>query len=364
MRMFPALYRSLNHRKHIVEHNLKDRAGLDAVLEIAHGRRGHRGFRPGVADRLGVGHDLRAVNPSIIYCSISGYGQDGPLVATPGHDLNYQAWTGFLAARAPEINTSGVPVGDLAGGAYAALAICAAVAGRQRTGAGTAIDVSMADVLLSWAGPEIGGELASSDAPGAAFPGYGTFACADGHITLGVVSEDPFWIALCTTLGLDDVASLDLAARPATAKRSGLGCATPSPPEHATALVAELVAAGVPVAPVLTAREAMAAAAFAERPGRARRHRRPAGPTPAFQLAQSVAVAKRYVSSRLISRKRSSTHLRDQRFDLALLRVQRPHLSIEQRVVEHDARATARKPEPSAAPCLRPSSPDRSRRRP
>ena len=87
------------------------------------------GFRPGVADRLGVGYDgLRAVNPSIIYCSISGYGQNGPLVSTPGHDLNYQAWTGFLAARAPEINTSGVPVGDLAGGTYAALAICAAVA--------------------------------------------------------------------------------------------------------------------------------------------------------------------------------------------------------------------------------------------
>ena len=154
MRMFPTLYQSLNERKQVVEHDLKSDDGLAAVLELAATVDvAIEGFRPGVADRLGVGHDgLRAVNPSIIYCSISGYGQDGPMVTTPGHDLNYQAWTGFLAARAPEITRSGVPVGDLAGGAYAAMAISAALAGRGADGAGPYIDVSMADVLLSWAG--------------------------------------------------------------------------------------------------------------------------------------------------------------------------------------------------------------------
>ncbi len=124
----------------------------------------------------------------------------------------------------------------------------------------------MADVLLSWAGPEIGGELASSDAPGAAFPGYGTFACADGFVTLGVVSEDPFWIALCGALGLDDLAVLDVAAR----ARDGDELRTRLAAEIATRdrddLVTELVAAGVPVAPVLTAREAMTAEVFADRP--------------------------------------------------------------------------------------------------
>ena len=136
MRMFPALYESLNARKTILEHDLKDPEGqaaaralmadTDVVIE---------GFRPGVADRLGIGYEAaRAANRSVIHCSISGYGQDGRLATTPGHDLNYQAWAGFLAARAPEVTRSGVPVGDLAGGAYAAMAICAALAGRNRTG--------------------------------------------------------------------------------------------------------------------------------------------------------------------------------------------------------------------------------------
>jgi crotonobetainyl-CoA:carnitine CoA-transferase CaiB-like acyl-CoA transferase len=216
------------------------------------------GFRPGVADRLGVGFDgLRTVNPSIIYCSISGYGQDGPLAQTPGHDLNYQAWTGFLAARAPEITRSGAPVGDLAGGAYAAMAICAALAGRGSAGSGTYIDVSMADVLLSWAGPEIGGDFASREDPGIGFPGYGTFACADGFVTLGVVSEDAFWIALCDTLGLQPWRDLDVAARAARGDELRALLKDALAARHRDELVAELVAAGVPVAPVLTAPEAM-----------------------------------------------------------------------------------------------------------
>jgi crotonobetainyl-CoA:carnitine CoA-transferase CaiB-like acyl-CoA transferase len=280
MRMFPTLYRSLNHRKDVVELDLKDADGRAAVLELASQMDvAIEGFRPGVADRLGVGVGaLRAANPAIVCCSISGFGQDGPLRDAPGHDLNYQAWTGFLAARAPEIHTSGVPVGDLAGGAYAALAICATLVGRRRAGGddtaarpdagtvGAAIDVSMADVLLSWAGPEIGGALASSDDPGSGFPAYGTFACADGHVTLGVVSEDPFWVALCTTLGLGDVASLDVEARARDASTLRTRLDDAIAPRTRDELVRELVAAGVPVAPVLGAREAMRDSAFAHRP--------------------------------------------------------------------------------------------------
>jgi CoA:oxalate CoA-transferase len=237
-----------------------------AVLDVAAAAHvAIEGFRPGVAHRLGVAADqLRAVNPAIVYCSISGFGQDGPLVATPGHDLNYQAWTGFLAARMPEIHTSGVPVGDLAGGAYAALAVCAALADRSDRGA--TIDVSMADVLLSWAGPEIGGELASADEPGAAFPGYGTFACTDGHVTLGVVSEDAFWAALCDVLGLHDLAPLDVSARARDGAALRAEIAQAVAARHRDELVRTLLAAGVPTAPVLTAREAMRAAEFARRP--------------------------------------------------------------------------------------------------
>jgi crotonobetainyl-CoA:carnitine CoA-transferase CaiB-like acyl-CoA transferase len=268
MRMFPALYRALNERKQVVEHDLKDAAGRDAVRQLATSADvAVEGFRPGVADRLGVGYRaLLDVNPRLVYCSISGYGQTGPLVHTPGHDLNYQAYTGFLAARAPEITRSGVPVGDLAGGAYAAMAICAALAGRGSDGPGTYIDVSMADVLLSWAGPEIGGAFASSEDPGAGFPGYGTFECADGFVTLGVVSEDTFWIALCDALDLPDRRGLDVASRAADGDRLRSELAAAIAPWPRDQLVTTLIAAGVPVAPVLTAREAMRSEPFASRP--------------------------------------------------------------------------------------------------
>ncbi len=264
MRMFPALYRTLNERKQVVEHDLKDEAGLVAVRRLAADVDvAVEGFRPGVADRLGVGYRaLLEVNPRIIYCSISGYGQTGPLVDTPGHDLNYQAYAGFLAARAPRSTRAGIPVGDLAGGTYAAMTICATLAGRGSHDTGTYLDVSMTDVLLSWAGPEIGGAFASSDDPGAAFPGYGTFACADGFVTLGVVSEDAFWVALCDALGLPDRRHLDVAGRAAMGDRLRAELADAIAARPRDQLVDALIGVGVPVAPVLTAREAMRSEAF------------------------------------------------------------------------------------------------------
>ena len=112
------------------------------------------GFRPGVADRLGVGYEaLRAVNPAIVYCSISGYGQDGPRAMAPGHDVNYQAYAGVLAPRAAMSRAPPrVPYADLAAGLAAAMAMCAAYVRRLRTGEGEYIDVSMTDVLAHWNG--------------------------------------------------------------------------------------------------------------------------------------------------------------------------------------------------------------------
>jgi crotonobetainyl-CoA:carnitine CoA-transferase CaiB-like acyl-CoA transferase len=267
MRMFPALYRTLNERKHIIELDLKADPGRAEVWELIRETDVVvEGFRPGVADRLGVGAArARELNPSVVYCSISGYGQHGPLAAVTGHDLNYQAWAGFLASRAPEIHRPGVPVGDLAGGTYAAMAICAAVVARDRTGVGRRIDVSMADVLFSWAAPEIGGELASTDDPGSAFPAYGTFACTDGFVTLGIVSEQPFWEALCDVLDLDAIRSLDVAAR----ARRGAELRGRLEEEIAgrgrDELSAALVSRGVPAAPVLPAEDARDAAHFIDR---------------------------------------------------------------------------------------------------
>ena len=92
------------------------------------------------------------MNPSIVYCSLSGMGQAGPLALAPAHDLNYQAWAGALRPEGDDPVVGRLPIADLAGGVFAAFAICAAVVRRQRTGEGEYIDVSMSDVLATWTG--------------------------------------------------------------------------------------------------------------------------------------------------------------------------------------------------------------------
>jgi crotonobetainyl-CoA:carnitine CoA-transferase CaiB-like acyl-CoA transferase len=263
MRVFPSLYETLNGRKRIVELDLKSDAGRaevaalmganDVVME---------GFRPGVATRLGVdGAQCRRLNRTVIHCSISGFGQLGPLADAPGHDLNYQAWAGALGGSDDVDQPRGLPVGDLAGGAFAAMAVCAAVARRGLVGSarydGESIDVSMADVLLTWAGPETGGELTSGDQPGRNFPAYGRFTCADGAIALGIVTEDHFWRALCGALALTDLAALDAAGRAARGDEVRTRVATVIVGRRRDEVVRELLAVGVPVAPVLSRHEAV-----------------------------------------------------------------------------------------------------------
>ncbi len=261
MRAFPDLYEQLNASKRVVELDLKSDEGRVALRPLLAADVVVEGFRPGVAGRLGVGPaDVAAVNPRAIHCSISGFGQDGPMAAAAGHDLNYQAWSGVLAARAPEIGTSGIPVADLAGGTFAALAVCAALVRRAADpdGCGERIDVSMADVLVSWAGPDAGGELAGGDRPAQGFPAYGTFACADGSVTLGIVTEDHFWSSLCGLVGLDDVAGLTVTERVAAGPDLRARLAGAVARQRRDALVAQLLAAGVPAAPVLDRTEALA----------------------------------------------------------------------------------------------------------
>jgi crotonobetainyl-CoA:carnitine CoA-transferase CaiB-like acyl-CoA transferase len=259
MQVFPDLYRSLNHAKAIVELDLKDPTDHDRALELAASADVVlEGFRPGVADRLGLGHSHVAErNPTVVYCSVSGFGQDGPFASTPGHDLNYQAWSGVLAARMPEIRRSGVPLGDIAGGTYAAMSVCAALVDRARSGRGCRIDVSMTDILVTWAHPEPGGSLADSDEPGGSFPAYGTFECRDGWLTLGVVTEDNFWRALCTELHLTDLADLKTADRAADGPALRQAISRALADRDRDTVLDALLAAGVPVAPVLSGDEAV-----------------------------------------------------------------------------------------------------------
>src|SRR5690242_12259527 len=123
---------------------LKLAATADVVLEQ---------FRPGVVERLGVGYDaISRINPRIVYCSLTGFGQAGPHRDRSGHDMNYLALSGVLGLTTDERGKPvipGVQVADLAGGMAAAFAILAALMARERTGRGQYVDVAMFDVMMA-----------------------------------------------------------------------------------------------------------------------------------------------------------------------------------------------------------------------
>jgi crotonobetainyl-CoA:carnitine CoA-transferase CaiB-like acyl-CoA transferase len=270
MRVFPTLFDALNAGKRSAAVDLKDAAGRAAVLELARGADVVvEGFRPGVVRGLGVDYEsVRHVNPSFVYCSISGYGQDGPLAQLPGHDLNYQAWAGALGPRTEKDGpvVPRVPIADLAGGAYAALAVCAAMVRRSSGGEGEVIDVSMADVMASWTGAVPPLTLPDGQELGGQVPGYGTFRTADGGwVALGVISEDHFWARLTRALGLDHAASLSFPERLALTEPLAAEVAEAIATRDRNELVAKLVAAGVPASPVLSQPEMLAAEHFRRR---------------------------------------------------------------------------------------------------
>ena len=307
------------------------------------------GFRPGVADRLGVGPDgLRVVNPSIIYCSISGYGQDGPLVPRPGTTSTTRRGQAFSPPARPRSTRAVCPwaISPAAPMPHRDLARQSPDASADRRRHDDRREHGRRPLELGrtrdWR--RVGVERRS---PGAAFPGYGTFSCADGNVTLGVVSEDPFWIALCTTLGLHDVASLDLAGRAqdgdALRARLRHTFATRTRDEPGGGVGGRGCARGS-----RTHRPRSHGRGSLRRPtGCARRHRRPARTAPEFQPTQSVArrQAKRLVAIQLAEP--LGTRLLEQRFDLARLRVAAPAPYGRALRRRADTRARARKPAPS-----------------
>lgn len=215
-RQFPSFFRALNRNKRSVVIDLKTDDGRAALINLVGAADVLlEGYRPGTMDRLGLGYEaLRAVNPSLVYVSISGFGQDGPYRERPAHDLSYQAMTGFLFRYArtgilPE-RVPDVAVGDLSSGMFAVIGVLAALLERGRTGSGTYVDVSMTDGLVSWMSvflaPLLNGE---EPADIGAEPGYGIFSCADGKLlTLSIAHEDWFWSSLCKSIGLDELAEL------------------------------------------------------------------------------------------------------------------------------------------------------------
>jgi len=302
MRTFPTIFADIASHKRSIVLDLKTDDGRARALELAADADVFtEGFRPGVADRLGLSYEaMQARNPSIIYCSISGYGQTGPLVDRTGHDLNYQALAGVLAGhgRDEEPTIPPLPVADLAAGAYAAFCIAAAWAKRLLTGDGEHIDVAMADVVAAWRGPRA--SLALKDRPEGSrgSTGYGVFRCADGgYLTLAVIAEDHFWTAVCDALGLDALRTLRHYERLDRYEECQAAVAGACASLRRDDAVERLAARGAPVAPVLTPDEMAAHEQFRSRavvvpdtdgeprlgfPARLERHpSRPPGPSPA-----------------------------------------------------------------------------------
>jgi alpha-methylacyl-CoA racemase len=208
----------LNRNKRSIAIDLSRPEGAAAFLRVARAADAViESFRPGVLDRLGIGFEaLRRENPGAVLCSISGYGQDGPHALRAGHDIDYLAVSGALAANGPPDapRPPGVQVADVAGGAWPAVAgILAALAGRMRTGKGAHVDVSMTEgalamlalpLGLAWArGAPIarGRELLDG---GAAC--YGVYRARDGRfVALGAL-EPKFFEAFCAAVGRPDLA--------------------------------------------------------------------------------------------------------------------------------------------------------------
>jgi crotonobetainyl-CoA:carnitine CoA-transferase CaiB-like acyl-CoA transferase len=267
MRSYAALFASLNVNKHSIVLDLKAGPGRGRALELAAEADVFvEGFRPGVAERLGVGYTaVRAVNPSIIYCSISGLGQTGALSRVSGHDLNYMAWAGVLAPEGGPPVVPAIPVADLAGGMAGALGICAAAVRRVQTGEGERVDVAMADVLATWTGASTP-RAEGTDQSQRGVPGYGTYRTADGgHIALGVLTEDHFWRPLCDVLGLVEYRDLSFVERMPLLEELQALLATAIGRRDRAEVVADLLAVAVPVAPVLDRSEMLELQHFRER---------------------------------------------------------------------------------------------------
>lgn len=207
-------FRLINRNKRALRLDLKDAAGREVFMRLAEGADLIvEGFRPGVMHELGIGYEsVAAINPRVVYCSITGYGQDGPYAMRAGHDINYIGYAGVLDQLGSEGNPPVVPnfqIADLLGGALTPLAgMLAALVDARASGKGRYVDVAMADAALAHAvlplvdlldkgrSPERGTSMLSGG-----LPCYNVYATSDARYMAVGALEPKFWHALCDALG-------------------------------------------------------------------------------------------------------------------------------------------------------------------
>jgi crotonobetainyl-CoA:carnitine CoA-transferase CaiB-like acyl-CoA transferase len=268
-----------NRNKRSVALDLRKPEGRDTCLALA--RRCDvfvENFRPGTVRRFGVDYDaVRAVRPDVIYCSISGYGQDGPMARRPAVDLMVQA-VGGLVAQTGEPDgrpvKAAAPVADTMGGLSAAIAVMGALMERSRTGEGRYLDISMLDGLVALMGQSIAGWGMSGKAPrrwGNAHPlmaPYESLRCADREIVIAVTNEKT-WASF---VALPDFAALGADPRYADPPSRNTNRATMLPAievilmtKPAAEWLAVFDSVGIPAEPINTLPEVMALEQLARR---------------------------------------------------------------------------------------------------
>jgi alpha-methylacyl-CoA racemase len=171
-------------------------------------------FRPGVMERLGLGYDaVHRINPRLVYCSISGYGQQGPRAGEAGHDLNYIGNTGLLALAPGPPGRPVVPpalIADIGGGSFpAVINILMGLRRRDATGEGCRLDIAMADAMFTfaWYALAVGQATGRYPGPGELMlaggsPRYQLYPTSDGKLVACAALEQKFWLAFVTAIGL------------------------------------------------------------------------------------------------------------------------------------------------------------------
>ena len=214
-----AAYNALQRNKRSICLNLKEseaRAVLYRLAETADVV--VEGFRPGVMDRLGVGYQkIREINPRVVYCSISGYGQDGPYASMAGHDLNYISLAGALGLIGySEIEKPAIPlnlIADYAGGGLCgAVGVLAALLTRETSGRGQYLDIAMTEGVFYMMAGLVSEYLARGVVPGRGLsrlnggaPYYNVYQTKDGRYFTVAAIEPWFWENLCRALGREDL---------------------------------------------------------------------------------------------------------------------------------------------------------------
>jgi len=262
----------VNRGKRSVALDLKDPRGLSVAQRLA-GRADlvMESFRPGVADRLGIGYEaVRAIRPDVLYCSISGFGQTGPYRSRPGFDIMAQGATGMMRMTGQPDGPpakAGIAVNDLAAGMTAVQAILAAQLVRSATGTGQYIDIALTDALLAWTVWEAGGWFGGGEVPAPTgtrhrlSTPYQAYRTADGYVTIGAGSER-LWRRAAEALGaaqwLRDPRFASPASRMEHIDELEAEIEAVTTARSTAHWIAVLDAAGVPAGPVLRYDEALA----------------------------------------------------------------------------------------------------------